>query len=363
MRKRYAAILFSMTLSPAAELPFFIGTRSVRESQGIYLAQFDDATGKLSGVTLAAPYKDPGFLCKHPKKNLLYSVGNRPDGTGSLAVFSVEKDRSLRFLSDVVSGGQGPCHLAINAEATTLAVANYGGGNTTSFALGPKGDLSAVVSNLRVEGKSVHPQRQDAAHAHGVYFADGYCFMPDLGLDKILVMKVNAATSELQLDDKNHATTAPGAGPRHLAFHPNQPWVYCVNELSNTVTHYTRKQQVLTPQKTLTTLPEGYAEKNTTAEIEVHPNGRFLYASNRGHDSIASFLIDATTGELTATGQCVADAKTPRHFVIAPGGAYLIVAGQDSDNLHVLSIDPQTGKLTPTAHKLEVPAPTCLLFW
>jgi 6-phosphogluconolactonase len=360
---RHFAILFSITVCSAAELPFFIGTRTVRESQGIYRAKFDDATGAISELTLAAPYKNPGFLCKHPKKNLLYSVGNRPDDSGSLAVFSVAKDRSLRFLSDVVSGGQGPCHLAINEQATTIAVANYGSGNTTSFALAPKGDPSAVVSSLRVDGKSVHPQRQDAAHAHGVYFADGYCFVPDLGLDKILVMKVDAATSAMQLLDTHHVATAPGDGPRHLAFHPNQPWVYCVNELSNTVTQYVRNQQVLTPKKSLTTLPEGYKEVNTTAELEVHPNGRFLYASNRGHNSIASFVIDATTGELSATGQCVADVKIPRHFVIAPGGAYMIVAGQDSDNLHVLMIDPQTGKLTPTAHKLAVPAPTCLLFW
>jgi 6-phosphogluconolactonase len=147
-----------------------------------------------------------------------------------------------------------------------------------------------------------------------------------------------------------------------LAFHPQKPWVYCVNELSNTVTHFVRDGHKLEKKESISTLPVDFKEPNATAEIEIHPNGRFLYASNRGHDSIAAYQIDPTSGALTAMGQTVADVKNPRHFTIAPGGAYLIVAGQDSDNLHVLSVDPQSGKLTPTAHKLQVPSPICLVF-
>lgn len=362
MQLKYITVVALLSAAQAAEHHFFIGTRTDRESKGIYRAVFDDSTGVVSRLNLAATYKDPGFLCLHPKKNLLYSIGNRPDGTGALATFSVGKDRSLTFVADVASGGQGPCHLAVNPEATAIAVANYGSGHTTSFLLDAKGYPSAVVSSLRMAGKSVHPQRQTSAHAHGVYFADGHCFVPDLGVDQILTMEHDAKTAALRMAQPASIATAPGAGPRHLAFHLSKPWVYCVNELTNTVTHYERDKNVLTAKETITTLPAEFHGVNTTAEIEVHPNGRFLYASNRGHNSIASFVIDSTSGALTATGQTLTNVKIPRHFVIAPGGAFMIVAGQDSDNLHVLAIDPQSGKLTATDHTFACPSPICLLF-
>ena len=346
----------------AAQHQFYIGTRSVRDSKGIYSATFNDATGELSGLMLAATYKDPGFLCPHPQKSLLYSIGARQDGTGTLAVFAIANDGTLNLLADVPSGGKGPCHLAMDEQAKSIAVANYGCGSTASFLLDENGIPSEAVSSMRVEGHSVHPKRQTSPHAHGVYFADGHCFVPDLGLDKILVYQHDVVTAALRPADPPHASTTAGDGPRHLAFHPQKPWVYCVNELSNTVTHFVRDGHKLEKKESISTLPVDFKEPNATAEIEIHSNGRFLYASNRGHDSIAAYQIDPASGALTAMGQTVAEVKNPRHFTIAPGGAYLIVAGQDSDNLQVLSIDPQSGKLTPTAHKLQVPSPICLVF-
>ena len=360
---KYLAIILALGQSlSAATHSFYVGTRTDRESKGIYLVDFDDATGAIGNVRLAAAYKDPGFLCLHPRKKLLYSIGAREDGTGTLATFAIAKNQLLTFLGDVPSGGKNPCHLAIDPSASMMAVANYGDGTTTSFLLDQKGMPSEAVTLVRHQGKSVHPERQTGPHAHGVYFSGDTLFVPDLGLDQTLAYTYDSAKGSIQAAQPPFAASRPGDGPRHLAIHPNQPWVYVVNELSNTVTHYARAGHALSAQQSVTTLPADFKGVNTTAEIEVHPNGRFLYASNRGHQSIASFSIDQKTGQLTALGQTVADVKTPRHFVIAPGGAFLIVAGQDSDQLHVLAIDPQSGELSPTQHKLAVPSPICLVF-
>lgn len=356
-------ILLGLTHCASAAIhPLYIGTRTDRESKGIYVAEFDDSTGALSQLRLAATYKDPGFLCLHPQKKLLYSIGARPDGTGTLATFSIEKNQMLTFVGDVPSGGKGPCHLAVDPSARMIAVANYAGGSTASFLLDKKGIPSEAVTLLQHEGKSVHPQRQTGPHAHGVYFSGGHLLVPDLGLDQTLIYRFDPATAVISPAQPPFFPSTAGDGPRHLAIHPQQPWLYVVNELTNTVTHFQREGQTYTAQKSITTLPADFTGTNTTAEIEIHPNGRFLYASNRGHQSIAAYAIDQKTGALSELGALVTEVKTPRHFAIAPGGAFLLVAGQDSDNVQVLSIDPQSGKLGKTEHTLAVPSPICLLF-
>jgi len=360
---KFLTILLAFThCASAAMHHLYIGTRTDRESKGIYLAQFDDSTGVLSQLRLAATYKDPGFLCLHPQKKLLYSIGARADGAGTLATFSIEKNHMLTFVGDVLSGGKGPCHLAIDSSARMIAVANYGSGSTASFLLDKKGIPSEPVTLLQHEGKSVHPQRQTGPHAHGVYFSGQSLYVPDLGLDQTLIYRFDPATAVLSAAQPPFFRSTAGDGPRHLAIHPQQPWIYVVNELTNTVTHFLREGETHTAQQSITTLPTDFTGVNTTAEIEIHPNGRFLYASNRGHHSIAAFSIDQKTGALSELGALVTDVKTPRHFAIAPGGAFLLVAGQDSDNVQVLAIDPQSGKLAKTGHTLAVPSPICLLF-
>lgn len=356
-------LLLGLTHVAAAAIhSFYVGTRTDGESKGIYLVDFDDSTGALSNLRLAAEYKNPGFLCLHPQKKLLYSIGARADGTGTLATFSIGKNQMLTFLGDVPSGGQGPCHLAIDPSQRMMAVANYGDGSTSSFLLDKKGMPSEAVTTIRIEGKSVNPQRQNGPHAHGVYFSGESLFVPDLGLDQILTFTYDPATAVMQAAQPPFTRVSPGDGPRHLAIHPKQPWVYGVNELTNTVTQFSRTGHVLKARQSISTLPADFEGINTTAEIEIHPNGRFLYASNRGHQSIAAFAIHEETGGLIELGQTVADVKTPRHFTVTPGGAFLIVAGQDSNNLQVLAIDPQSGKLSKTEHALAVPSPICLLF-
>lgn len=360
---KFLTILLGLThCATAATHHLYIGTRTDRESKGIYLAEFDDSTGALSQLRLAETYKDPGFLCLHPQKKLLYSIGARADGTGTLATFSIEKNQMLTFVGDVPSGGKGPCHLALDPSARMIAVANYGSGSTASFLLDKKGIPSEAVTLIQHEGKSVHPQRQTGPHAHGVYFSGENLLVPDLGLDQTLLYRFDPATAVISPAKPPFFRSADGDGPRHLAIHPQQPWVYVVNELTNTVTHFLREGQTYTAHKSITTLPADFTGVNTTAEIEIHPNGRFLYASNRGHHSIAAYAIDQKTGALSELGTMVTEVKTPRHFAIAPGGAFLLVAGQDSDNVQVLAIDPQSGKLSKTEHSLAVPSPICLLF-
>jgi 6-phosphogluconolactonase len=362
MKPIFIIILALGAYASAAIHPCYVGTRTDRNSKGIYLVDFDDATGSIGNLRLAATYKDPGFLCLNPHKKLLYSIGARPDGTGSLATFAIGENSMLTFLGDVPSGGKGPCHLAIEPQGHVMAVANYGAGSTASFLLDAKGLPSEPVTVVKHQGKSVHPQRQTAPHAHGVYFVGDALLVPDLGLDQTLAYGYDKDSAKIFAAEPPFSPSTAGDGPRHLAIHPSQPWVYVVNELSNSVTHFTRSGGALTAQKSAPTLPASFQGINTTAEIEIHPNGRFLYASNRGHQSIAAFAIDPKTGALTELGQTVTDVKTPRHFAVAPGGAYLIVAGQDSDSLQVLSIDPQSGKLTVTGATFSVPSPICLLF-
>lgn len=340
----------------------YVGTRTDRESQGIYRLKFDDQSGKMKSLELVARYAQPGFLCQHPRQSLLYAVGNRADGKGSVAVFAMEKNKPLTFLADVSSGGQGPCHLAIHESSSILAVANYGDGSVSTFLLDAQGLPGEAVSVIRHPGRSVHPQRQTAAHAHGVYFSQKSLFVPDLGIDQVLAYEFDPKSARITPAEPPHASLRPGAGPRHLAIHPHNPWVYVVNELDQTVTHFIREEHALTAQKSITTLPADFRGINTTAEIEIHPNGRFLYASNRGHDSIAAYRIDAETGALESIGIFSLLVKTPRHFCIAPGGVMMVVAGQDSDALQTFAIDPQSGELKSVGDIIKVPSPTCLLF-
>ena len=361
MKKTLIFCLLTLKLS-AAMHPLYIGTGASPDSKGIYLADFDDSSGALSNLRLAASYKNPGFLCQHPTKKLLYSIGLNAEGIGALATFGVEKNQLLTFIGDVPSGGENPCHLAIDPSASMIAVANYGNGVVSSYLLDKKGIPSAAVSVIKHQGKSVHPTRQVGPHAHGVYFSNQTLFVPDLGLDQTLAYTFDVSSAAIKAAEPAFTSSTLGDGPRHLAFHPSKPWVYVVNELTNSVTHFTRAGNKLTMQKTITTLPGDWKGDNTTAEIEIHPNGRYLYASNRGHNSIAAFSINQENGDLTALGQTVTAIKMPRHFAITPGGAYLIVAGQQSNNLQVLSIEAQSGKLNVTSNQLEVPAPICLLF-
>ena len=345
--------LFSLE---AKELPILVGTFPQDGSRGVYAADFNDETGAISRVRVAAETKDAGFLVEHPAKPVIYACGGK-----GITAFALGKDCALQALGSASGDGGGPCHVAVHPDGKVAAIANYGDGSVSTFLLDRAGKptFAAVV---RHSGKSVHPERQTGPHAHGVYFSGDTLFVPDLGLDKIMAYAVDHATGAISPAAPPFTATAPGAGPRHLSFHPSRPWVYGVNELNNTVTFYLHDGAKLTPRQSVTTLPVGFDKFTKAAEVEVHPNGNFVYVSNRGHESIAVFRVDPASGELTVLGQTPVVVDTPRHFVIAPGGKFQLSAGEKSGTIHVFALDPASGKLTSTGYSARVPTAVCILF-
>ncbi|MGL4400002.1 MAG: lactonase family protein [Luteolibacter sp.] len=360
---------FFLLVASLQAVPVFIGTSGGKNSggKGIYLAEFDAATGKLSEPTLAVEYRNPGFLALHPTKPVLYAAGmpNKPfpEESASVAAFAIGADSGLKFLGEAPSGGKGACHVAVDPSGGTVAVANYGGGSFSTLRLDENGVPGATASLIKLTGSGPNLPRQDAPHAHGVYFdkAGKFLFMPDLGLDQVFVHPFDAATSQLGAALPS-LTTAPGAGPRHMAFSPDEKHAYVINELSNEVLAASYASGKFKPLDSVPTLPDGFTEKSTTAEIEVHPNGKFVYASNRGHNSIAVYQRDETTGALSFLQHASCGGKTPRHFKIDPTGKWLLCAHQSSDTISVLALDPATGKLGEPAHTVASPSPICLLF-
>ena len=350
-------------------VPVFIGTTTGKNtaSKGIYLADFDSATGKLGEPVLAAEYQNPGFLALHPTKPVLYACGqpNQPfaDGTASVAAFSIGQGQLLKFLGESSVGGKGSCHLAVDATGRTAAIANYGDGSLSTVRLGEDGIPGAAVSVIFHHGSGPNKGRQEGAHAHGVYFdkANTHLISPDLGLDQVFVYPFDAATSKLG-EPLPSLTTAPGAGPRHLTFAADEKNAYVINELDGTLITTTYEAGKFKVIGTQSTLPRDFADYNKAAEVAVHPNGKFVYGSNRGHDSIVVFRRDETTGILTFLQHAPCGGKTPRHFVIDPAGKWLLCAHQDSNTISVLPLDPATGLLGQAICTVPSPSPICLLF-
>lgn len=342
--------------------PVFIGTGA----KAIYLADFDAATGKLSEPVSVAEYGGPGFLAFHPTKPIIYAVGKPnqefPDKSGAVAAFSISADNKLQFIGEASSAGKDACHLAVDATGKTVAIANYSDGTISTVKLDEKG-VPTTTGTVHTKTGSGPTGRQKGPHSHGVYFdkSNTYLFEPDLGLDKVFVYKLNA-------DDSTFTQTGaldakPGAGPRHLAFSADEKNAYVINELDNTiqVASYDGKGGFKDIQ-TVPTLPADFTGKTTTAEIEVHPNGKFVYGSNRGHDTIAVYARDAETGKLTLVEFAPCGGKAPRHFKIDPSGKWMLIGHQDSDTISVLPLDAATGKLGAPVSTVAAPKPICLLF-
>ena len=351
---------------------------------GVYVARFDPATGILSHVELAATLKNPSFLALHPRLPVLYAVSEVTDGEGKAAgavvAFAIDPATGLlRQLNQQSSGGAGPCHLSVDPTGRVLLVANYGGGSVLCLGIGADGSLQAAVeaSGARPGGMIQHvldqprssgidPERQAAPHAHSIdASADGrFALACDLGCDRVFIhaLDVNQAT----LQPHRFATLTPGAGPRHLAFHPQKNFAYCINELNLTVTAFAFDPQAgtLLSLDSVPTLPAEVVDRRgiSTAEIVIHPSGKFLYGSNRGHNSVAIYTIDAGSGRLSLQGVEPIRGTTPRHFAIDPSGRYLLAAGQNSGTVSVFAIDQGTGRLSFAGHTLAVTAPVCILF-
>jgi 6-phosphogluconolactonase len=349
----------------------YTGGKGDKASKGIYRYELDLATGKLTGKALAAEVKSPSFLAIHPSRKFLYAVnegGTDSTKKGAITAFALDpKTGALKMLNEKTSGGDGPCHLVVDAAGKNVLAANYGGGSVTCVPIKDDGSLGEPSAFIQHTGKVADPKRQGGPHAHSINLdaANKYAFAADLGLDRIFVYKFDPAKGTLTPNDPPSASTAQRAGPRHFAFHPSGKFAYAIDEIDLTVTPfaYDAAKGVLTPLKPVSTVPEGGDRKDfSTAEVQVHPSGKFLYGSNRGHNSIAIFTIDEKTGELTPAGHYSKDVKTPRNFGIDPTGTYLIIANQDGDSLTVTKIDPKTGALTEVGEPIEAPKPVCVKF-
>jgi 6-phosphogluconolactonase len=273
---------------------------------------------------------------------------------------------TLTLLNTQSSGGAGPCHVTIDKTGKVLVVANYAGGSCSSLPIEDDGSLGPIASFFQHEGSSVNPDRQTEAHAHSANFNPGnqYVFVADLGIDKVLIYRVNLQTGSLQPHDPPHVNLAPGAGPRHLHFHPSGQYAWVINELASTLTGFNcdAEKGTLTEIETVSTLPGKFEGKNSTAEVRVHPSGNFVYGSNRGHNSIAVFSIDQDTGKVTLVENESTRGETPRNFNIDPTGKWLFAANQNSGNVTVFRIDQDSGALEFTGQEVRVAKPMCVRF-
>lgn len=355
----------AVTASASAETwRVYVGTYTGGDSEGIYLLHFDDETGKVNLKGLAVPTENPSFLACHPNLPVVYASSRLGEAHVTSAFTIKEGTGMLAPLNQQSAGGKGPCHVAVTPDGKLAAVANYSDGTVSVYPLEKDGALGEASALFQHEGSSVNPKRQTAPHAHSVNFDDTgrYLVVADLGIDKLMIYKREEGT--FVPNDPPFASTPAGGGPRHFAFHPARPYAYTVNEMGNTVTafRWDVKTGTLTDIGTVPTLPSDFEGDNTTADIEVHPSGKFVYASNRGHDSIAVFAVDESTGKLTPRGQTKSGGVRPRNFTQSPNGKFLLAAHQDTNDIFVFSIDPETGALTPTGKKVDVPTPVCLVF-
>lgn len=349
----------------------YIGTYTGGKSEGVYMLRLDTETGKLENLELAGAVENPSFLALHPEKPLLYSVGQGVDAAGkhrgmASALAMNPLDGKLALINQEATVGEGPCHVAVDRAGRHILAANYSSGSVAVLPINEDGSLGAACDFEQHEGSSVNPKRQEGPHAHCVKLdpAGKFAFVIDLGLDRVMIYRYDDATGTLEPNDPPSATVAPGAGPRHFAFHPNGNFAYVVNELGNTVTAFTYDGDAgtLKALQTISTLPDGFDKENTTAEICVHPSGKFVFASNRGHDSIACFAVDAATGRLTALGQVSTGGNVPRNFNISPDGKFLLAANQQSNNVVAFRINMETGLPEATGSEVEVPMPVCVVF-
>ena len=340
---------------------FWLQTKNLEVSQNITLVP----------LGLAADTPNPSFIELDLKRRRLFCVNGvqtfEGKPTGAVSAFAIDPDTGkLTLLNQRSSMGSGPCHLVLDKEGRNLLVANYSGGNVAVLPVGPDGRLGEATAVVQHTGKSVNPDRQEGPHPHCVTLdpANRFALVCDLGLDKVLIYRFDAEQGKLTPSEPAFASLKPGAGPRHLTFHPGGRFAYVVSELDSTITAfaYLPETGALRELQTVSTLPPYYDGPNFPAEIGIKPSGEYLYASNRGHESLVVFGIDRDKGTLKYIEEQNAGGKTPRHFGIEPSGKHLAIANQDSDTLLVCRIDPENGRLKPSGVFAQAPSPVCVKF-
>jgi 6-phosphogluconolactonase len=365
-----AAVLAASSFTVAADADtagnywVYLGTYTGKDgSKGIYRSRLDAKTGKLAAAELAAEMGSPSFLAIHPTEKYLYAVGEGGGKEGGPVVaFALDgKTGALTKLNETKSGGGGPCHISIHPKGTFATVANYGGGSTGIFRLGEDGKVGERTAFIQHSGKGKDPGRQKGPHAHCSFFMPGgeVVLTVDLGIDRVKVFAFNPATGRAD-DTGSDVVTPPGSGPRHIAIAPDGDFAYVCGELDSTVNviDFAPGGKVI---QTLSTLPEP-VKGNSTAECILHPSGKFVYVSNRGHNSIAVFKVGALDRKLTAAGHITGDIKTPRNFNVDPTGKWMLIASQDGGKVEVFEIDAATGSAKPTGNAVSIARCVCVKF-
>jgi 6-phosphogluconolactonase len=353
----------------ADQVTIWVGTTTPRDgdSRGIYRAALDTETGRLTRPELAAELDSPGFVAAHPGGARLYSICRLADGgDGGVAALEISDDRSsLRLLNTQPIGDGGAAHLSLDHTGRYLFTAQYGGGSVAVFPLADDGEILPRSDLVEHAGSGPNPRRQQGPHPHwvGVDPGNRFLFVPDLGIDQIVIYRLNLDAGRIQ--PHGCGQCPPGSGPRHMKFHPNGRFVYVLNELQLSVTafQYDADAGRLEPIQTISALPESLREVSSTAsEIRIHPSGAFLYTANRGHDSITAFQVDPATGKLSFIEREPIRGSWPRNFNLDPTGRWLIAAGRNSNTLAVFEIDADTGGLVFTGQSVFCPTPICVEF-
>jgi 6-phosphogluconolactonase len=354
--------------------PILFGTGQVVQGKGkgIYLFRFDAAKGALEPVSIKDGVRNASYLAFDPARKFLYCVNEFKEyegkASGAVSAFRIDPETGeLTYLNSKASHGTDPCHLIVDKTSKNVLVANFASGSVCVLPIADDGSLKEASCVIQHEGSSVDPKRQAGPHAHAVELSADNCFafVPELGGDKVMIYELDAASGTLT-PNKNQPSiqTAPGAGPRQLAMHPNGRFAFLINELNSTMTsyRYDAAKGTLTELQTLSTLPADFKGHSSCAEVQIHPSGKFLYGSNRGHDSIVIYAVDPDTGGLTLVGHESTRGKIPRNFEVSPSGEFLAAANQDSENVVMFRINAATGKLAPTGSVVSAGTPICVRF-
>ena len=360
-----------MTSQPTPATFVYTGsyTRSMPHVQGkaagLSVYRMDPATGALTLAHTVIGLDNPSYLALDPHGRYLYAAEEIT--VGHVSAFAVDPATGgLTLLNRQPSQGADPAHLCVDRDGHWLLVANYSSGTIAIFPVAADGSLGAAADVVQHHGSSVHPERQQAPHAHYITVdpSNRFVLVADLGMDAVLIYRLDSAQGRLVSHDPPAIAMPPGSGPRHLAWHPDGRHAYVIHELASTleVCSYDAQRGRLQSIQQLSTLPDGFTGTNSTAAVRVAPSGRFVYGSNRGHDSIASFAVDGASGKLRATGHTPTQGRTPRDFNIDPAGRFLLAANQDTDTIVVFSLDEATGALMPTGQVVEIKTPVCIAF-
>jgi 6-phosphogluconolactonase len=353
----FLMVILNGVLSAQSSYFAYVASQAPDATKGIYAYRFSPKTGRLTSIGRVAELFDASFLATDPHHRVLYVASEADEAPGS--------NGALKLLNKAEMGG-GPCHLSVDKTGKILLVANYGNGTVASFALNPDGSIGKQTGFDQHTGKGPNAERQEGPHAHAVVLSpdNRFLFVPDLGADQIKIYRVDTAKATFTPNNPSFASVKPGLGPRHLVFAPGGKFAYVICEMGSSVVAfaYDPVKGSLTPLQTISTLPANFKGIDNSSEIDISPSGRFLYASNRGHDSITVFAVDPGKGTLTKIRVVPTQGKIPRNFALDPTGKYLLAANQKSNQMVVFAVDQTTGLLQPTGQVLDIEEPVCVLF-